>query len=212
VLALGPRPRAFGVEMLQSGPYAWLMAIVPGFNGVRVPARFTLIAVLCLSIATALCLARLRARPMLSAIVLVIALLETWPKPIAQPQLPPLIDRRVLTPQATAVLELPTSGFQEFGALYRAMFHRRPIVNGTSGYTPVSYFDLMICMEARDKDHAACLTPVRRVGSIDVVIDRQHDADGSTERLIAQLPEAQFRFQSRQFTIFHLPGLPAATH
>jgi hypothetical protein len=213
VLAMGPLPRAFGVGLLPSGPYAWLMTIVPGINGVRVPARFTLLAMLCLAIATALMLARVRLnRVALSAIAL-LALLDTWPKPIEQPTLPPLVDRHVLTPQAVAVLELPTGGFQEYTALYRAMFHGHPVVNGTSGYTPASYFDLMICLEARNRDHVHCLTPVRRAGPIDVLIDRQHDGSSETEQFIAQVPDAQFRFQNRQFTVFHLPALPAAaTH
>jgi hypothetical protein len=213
VLALGPRPRVLGVQLLPTAPYAWLMTIVPGINGVRVPARFALLAILCLAVATALLLARTRLNRVAFTAIALLALLETWPKAIDQPILPPLIDRHVLSPDAVAVLELPTGAFQEFLALYRSMFHGRPLVNGSSGYTPPSYWDMMVCLEARNRDHVECLNGARRAGSIDVLIDRQHDSSGETEHFIAQVPDATLRFQNRQFTVFTLPALPSvATH
>jgi hypothetical protein len=215
VLALGPTPRAGGVQLLASGPYAWLMAIVPGFTGVRVPARFTLVAVLCLAMATALLLARVqdampsRRRLVSVAITLigVIAIIETWPRPpIPLLPLPPLLEPIALTPNTAAVLELPVGEGQEFPAMYRAMFHRRPLVNGYSGYTPASYDVLRICLE--EKKSTDCLTSVRRAGSLDILIDRAHDTGGAWELFASQLPDAQFRYQTRQFTVFHLPALP----
>jgi hypothetical protein len=212
VLALGPRPRAGGVELLHQGPYAWLMAVVPGFTGVRVPARFTLLAVLCLAIAAALLLARVRLatatreRCVFGAIAL-IALLDTWPRPIGLPSVPPLVDPRVLAP-AAVVLELPVGWDHEFLALYRSMFHRHPLVNGYSGYTPASYDTLRLCLQGQ---YPYCLTQLRQLGPLDVVIDRQSDADGVWEHYALQLPDAQFQFQNRQFTIFHFPALPDST-
>jgi hypothetical protein len=209
VLALGPRPRVDGVEMLHAGPYAWLMAIVPGFTGVRAPARFALLAVLCLAIATALLLARvrlataMRERSVFGAIA-VIALIETWPQPIALPALPPLVDPRVLTPDA-AVLELPVSEDQDFFAVYRAMFHRHPLVNGYSGYIPESYGTLRLCLRGQ---HPYCLTRLRMHGALDVLVDRQHDPGGLWEQFAMQLPDAQVHFQDRQFAIVRLPALP----
>jgi hypothetical protein len=210
LLALGPEPRAGGIRFLPSGPYAWLMAIVPGFTGVRVPARFTLIAVMCLAIATALLLARVRLASvsrerLLFCAVALAALLETWPRAIPMMPLPPLVDPHALTPGA-AVLELPVDDNQEFPALYRAMFHRHPLVNGYSGYTPASYEELRGCLALKNPD---CLIPMRRAGSLDVLIDRQNDRGGTWELVISQLPAAQFRYQTRQFTVFHLPAQTA---
>ena len=39
VLSLGPRPAAFGWQLPFPGPYAWMTAVVPGMDGLRVPAR-----------------------------------------------------------------------------------------------------------------------------------------------------------------------------
>src|SRR5262249_39851166 len=53
LLSLGPRPTFFGRTFLDPGPYAWLLAL-PGFDSLRVPARFWMIAILCLSTGAAL--------------------------------------------------------------------------------------------------------------------------------------------------------------
>jgi len=39
VLSLGPEPSAGSHRLLASGPYLWLVRIVPGMDGLRVPAR-----------------------------------------------------------------------------------------------------------------------------------------------------------------------------
>ncbi len=234
LLALGPEPRAGGIQFLPSGPYAWLMAKVPGFTGVRVPARFTLIAIMCLAIATALLLARVRLASvsregLLFGAIALAALLETWPRAIPMMPLPSLIDIHALTPDS-AVLELPVGENQEFPALYRAMFHRHPLVNGYSGYTPKSYDELRDCLASaphpltmdnrpgntdnragNPDNRAGCLTPVRRAAPLDVLIDRQNDRGGTWEMFISQLPDAQFRYHTRQFTVFHLPALAAGS-
>jgi hypothetical protein len=203
VLAMGPVLRIAGNEVAAGGPYAWLMTIVPGFTGVRVPARFTLVAMLCLSMAAAILIARLRRR-WIGIAVAAIALMEVWLRPIPLLPLPPLLEAMALTPTARAVLELPVGNAQEFPALYRSMFHRRPLVNGYSGYTPRAYDALRGCLENKRED---CLTPIRQAGSIDVVIDRGNDPDQAWELFVSQLPDAQFRYHTRQFTVFHLPAL-----
>ncbi|MEO6213608.1 MAG: hypothetical protein ABIP65_08280, partial [Vicinamibacterales bacterium] len=62
VFSLGPAPRLFGRKILAEGwhavsPYSWLLAL-PGFDSLRAPARFWMVAVLCLSVVAALLLAR----------------------------------------------------------------------------------------------------------------------------------------------------------
>ena len=158
---------------MPSGPYAWLMTIVPGFTGVRVPARFTLVATLCLSMAAAILIARLRQR-WIGIAVAAIALMEVWLRPIPLWPLPPLLDAMALTPTARAVLELPVGNAQEFPALYRSMFHRRPLVNGYSGYTPRAYDEL----RGLSGTQARGLPDADPAGRIDPRCDRSRKRSG----------------------------------
>ena len=61
VLAWGPFPTFREQQVLYHAPYSWLMAL-PGFDSVRVPARFWMLGILCLSAAGGLALAQLTAR------------------------------------------------------------------------------------------------------------------------------------------------------
>ena len=57
VLAAGPAPRAFGRQFLYKAPYAWFMAF-PGFDAIRVPARFVMLATMCMAVVVAFAFAR----------------------------------------------------------------------------------------------------------------------------------------------------------
>ncbi len=52
VLTLGPRPD-FGFGRLETGPYDWLLLLLPGLDGLRVPARFAMVGFLGLSVLAA---------------------------------------------------------------------------------------------------------------------------------------------------------------
>jgi hypothetical protein len=53
LLACGPVLSMHGVLTLDPAPYRWLMAL-PGFDELRVPSRFWMVGVLCLSVAAGL--------------------------------------------------------------------------------------------------------------------------------------------------------------
>jgi hypothetical protein len=57
VFSLGPDPMILEHRLLYQAPYGWLMRL-PGFDGLRVPARFWMMAVACLSVLAALAIAR----------------------------------------------------------------------------------------------------------------------------------------------------------
>ena len=61
VLALGPEPTVMDRPALSQSPYGWLMGL-PGFDGLRVPARFWMMALACLSVVAALAVHRLDGR------------------------------------------------------------------------------------------------------------------------------------------------------
>jgi hypothetical protein len=94
VCALGPEPRLFGRPILYEPPYAWLMR-VPGFDTLRVPARFAMLFVLCQCVLLALAVARWSSRqlrpqlvevPLRGAAVVVLALQESDPESLADLQ------------------------------------------------------------------------------------------------------------------------------
>ena len=61
VFALGPEAFFFGSRALYQAPYGWLMRL-PGFDGLRVPARFWMMALVCLTVLAALAIDRLHGR------------------------------------------------------------------------------------------------------------------------------------------------------
>src|SRR5690606_32795960 len=59
LLSLGPVPESQGRELGVEGLYAWLYAYVPGFDGLRAPARFAMVGYVFLMILAGYGLARL---------------------------------------------------------------------------------------------------------------------------------------------------------
>lgn len=149
VCSFGPTVRVWGHVATRHGPYAWLLKIVPGMDGMRVPSRFAMILNAALVVMAAYgahaLLARLRPsmRPWAAAVIVVVILAEGWVVPLTTLAYNPIgrvEDRAVadwLKPREPgAVLHLPTRGndFQEMSYQYATLFHGHPIVNGYSGY------------------------------------------------------------------------------
>src|SRR5262249_20851463 len=139
----------WGRVVTNHGPYDWLLRVVPGMNGMRVPARFAIIFFLALSVLVAFG-ARVAAahippsaRSLATAIATVVILAEgcSVPLPVhsyvarGSPADRAVADWLRDRPSG-AVLHLPvaTSNFQELHYQYATLFHQRPIVNGLSGY------------------------------------------------------------------------------
>ena len=165
-LALGPRIEALGGD-LGAGPYTWLLAFVPGFDGLRVPARFLMLVALFLSVLAgigAAALLEIRRRQL--AIALIAAgmsgiLFEAWVAPLRtnQPVIPdarffapepPSVGRRMnpiyrvvrQLPESAVLIEFPFGeSAHEILAVFYAGHHRRRLVNGYSGFFPRSYTD-----------------------------------------------------------------------
>ncbi len=149
VLSLGPHVRVWGHLVTTHGPYDWLLRVVPGMNGMRVPARFAIIFFLGLSVLVGFG-ARLsaihvpaRARSLATAIAVLAILAESCAVPL------PLhsygargrpADRAVAEwlggrlPGAVLHLPVRTSSVQELNYQFATLFHSHPIVNGMSGY------------------------------------------------------------------------------
>jgi multisubunit Na+/H+ antiporter MnhC subunit len=172
VLSLGPYPRLAGHQVLFRAPYSWLMEL-PGFGSIRVPGRFGMLFVLCLSVAAACAFASLtarlprRSRRIFAAVAATVVLIESWP---AAPVAAVPRSTAVLNSSTDPVVELPLGRIdRDIAALYHAMVHGQPIVNGYSGFFPPHYVVLDIALRDGDLD---ALAAVAAGGSLTVAIDR----------------------------------------
>jgi hypothetical protein len=196
---------------LALGPGAWwrpysLLAWLPGFEALRVPARFAMLATLCASIAAGLSFARLSphargARRVVAGVAIAGLCIDGWlrPMPLASPpgrvMLPPVRD--------AIVLELPADeGIVDVGAMYRQTQHRLPIVNGYSGHTPPHY--RILGMAIRRGDPSAILE-IAGGHALVISVNETLDRDGAIRRLVEGLPGIEARSGSSGGAMFVLP-------
>jgi hypothetical protein len=154
----GGRFVRFGIRYSYPMPY-WLLNSVPVLNGVRVPGRFSVVAILALDVLAALGLAWLMARVaarcrelalVVPAVALVLVLVEFFPRNIVtqQPAIPNPYSAIAAEPGRRAVLEIPLqwrTGFADFGDvqgdhsifLYYATRHGKPLASGMVARYPV---------------------------------------------------------------------------
>lgn len=175
VLMLGPEGQLMGERVWYKAPGAWLLEL-PGFDTVRVPARWATIQILSSSVLCALAVAAWqsrsrRAHPAVIGLVCAGLVVEGhYRLPLAMPPAP-----LPVSPTADLVVELPTRGWiEDVAAMYHGMSHGRPVVNGYSGYGPPHYAWLSADLQARC---FASLDALRRGRSIDVLIHAT-DAEG----------------------------------
>jgi F5/8 type C domain-containing protein len=182
VLALGPEPRFLGRPAIYEAPYAWLLQL-PGFDTLRVPARFASLMVLCecvlLGVALARWLPRVR-RPQVAVAILAMGILgdgfvrvHVEPVPPTGPQWPA---------EVAAVIELPNiGGTGDLGPVYRSMFHGRPSINGYSGYYPPHYLPLVVAIQER---LLPVLAEVARGQLIGIAVNRSGDQARTIEAML----------------------------
>jgi len=166
LLSLGPIIFSKGMRIAGDGPYWWLYDNVPGYDGLRVPARVAMIVTLFLAVLGgygAAVVERWFTRGRATAIVLalgVIFLAEstaapvemngTWgPADLNRPparlltgkELPPVYDAIRALPASAAIIEFPFGDEQhDLRYMVASASHWRPLVNGYSGGAPASYY------------------------------------------------------------------------
>ena len=85
--------------------------------------------------------------------------------------------------------------------LYRSVEHRRPIVNGYSGYFAPHYWALQYLLEQGDPD---ILTRLSSRGAFEVVIGIDLDPDGRWRRFVAAHPQAELVYQDAAYTTYRV--------
>lgn len=200
VLTLGPDPTIMDRRFIYQAPYGQLMRL-PGFDGLRVPARFWTMAIACLSVVAGLAAHRLpqSRRRTLVALACVGLLVDGWPRQFIVLQAPEL---RPSPPGVSSRLELPMSDDIDTQAIYRQMFDGVPLRNGYSGYIAPHYYALRMLIDQRDP---RILQELSRVGPLGVVIDHAGDADGSLRRFVSEQPGAVLSHTERDWSSYTLP-------
>lgn len=128
------------------GLFSLLYHLFPAYHALRVPSRAGVIFLLAIALLAALGLGRIRPKGVRVALV-ALAMAECFCGPLPfrmeKPTLPPIYGPVLRLQGPGALLELPLpppERFQDNAVyVYRSIFHRRPLVNGYSGFVPASY-------------------------------------------------------------------------
>lgn len=201
VLALGPDPTFFGNRALYEAPYRWLMRL-PGFDGLRVPARFWMMCLVCLSVLAALAINRLhgRARRVVVALAAAGLVLDGWPKTFF---VLPEPERRPAPPGIVARLDLPLTLDVDAQALYQQTFEEIPLYNGFSGYGAPHLYPMRELLLAGDVRILQALTSR---GAVGVVIDHHFDEKGQHRQFVAAYPGARLHESHATWSSYVLPA------
>jgi hypothetical protein len=200
LLSLGPRPTLHGSPLGVPGPYALLMNL-PGFNGMRVPARLWMLSILCLAVVAALVISRLESRRLRRAVVLVATagvLLDGWPRAFPIAWVPAM---RSTTTGANARLGLPLRE-NETETMYGAIAQARPVFNGYSGYFAPQHFAMRYLLERHDP---RILARLAASAPIEVVVEAARDADGAWSRYVEGHDGARRVDARPEWTSYELP-------
>lgn len=205
ICALGPDPTFMNQRVLYQPPYGWLMRL-PGFDGLRVPARFWMMSLACLSIVAALAVDRLkgRSRRLVIAVAAAGLLIDGWPRTFI---VFPAPEPRPSPAGVVARLELPLSDDTDAQALYRQTRDRVALYNGFSGYFAPHYYALRTMIEDRDPRILRVLTAP---GPIGVVIDHAGDPDGSLRKFVLAYPGASRERGEATWSSYRLPQSASA--
>jgi hypothetical protein len=148
------------------GPYLFLYKYVPGFDGLRVPARFHIFVMFTLSVFAAFGVKKLLLggrswkTSLGKALIVLLILVEYASMPLPVKSIPvkkeiPEVYQWLLTKKEDLVLlELPLPNFEKGRALveclrlYYSIYHWKKMVNGYSGYFPPLFDE--ICRRWKD--------------------------------------------------------------
>ena len=181
-------PKAGDTHVSGFGLYGVLYHYVPGFNGVRVPARYAMIAGLFLAVLAGYGATELRAR-LASVVVSVLILIEgaaipmeinrTWAAERSEPparvfpasHAPPVYARVASLPAGSAITEFPFGDAAwEIRYVYYSHAHWKPITNGYSGAFPPGYKARVARLQKVDVDPEAAWRALVDSGTTHVVL------------------------------------------
>jgi len=162
-LAMGPTLTVFGQKIIE-GPYYFFYYLFPGFDGLRVPPRISIIVMLGLAVLSAWALADFTrekasgARRFLIAFFIGVLLIVEYisiPLPLARAkkkeEIPPIYASIQKLPAGTAMLKFPMPGENQYifdsETMYYSIYHWKRLVNGYSAHFPPGYKMIREAME-----------------------------------------------------------------
>jgi hypothetical protein len=212
-LSLGPIPQSLGRPVEIVAPYRLLLEYVPGFDGVRVPARFAMIVAFALAALAgygAAWLSQTRLGPAILIVAAVVAVLEGTRLPfivngafalrdfnapearLFRPARAPAVYREFATQPSDAVLiELPL-GPPDFDlrAMFYSIVHWRPVVNGYSGFYPPHYGRLITALSEIPRHADVSIETLRSTGATHLILHQAAYRDGEGEATAQALAAA----------------------
>jgi hypothetical protein len=168
---------AFSVEVslgMHGSVFPLLYQYVPPYGGIRVPARYSVMAGMSLAVLAGYGAVRLfqrwpRARGASLAVMLAAIVVESLPNiTLKDPwRLPPPIYASLDPDKPEVLAEFPMPGegaweFAEFAYLYFSTFHWQKLVNGQSGWLPPTYIENIKAARSFPSDDA--VTHLRSLG------------------------------------------------
>jgi hypothetical protein len=212
-LSLGPSPQVLGRPLDLASAYRFLWDHVPGFEGLRVPARFAMIATLMLSALAAFgaaAMARVRFGIVALAVLAAFFLFEAGAAPFVVNGMSPLRDfttppaRLDLPSRAPAVYravnqlppgavlaELPLGDHDyDLRAMYYSIDRWRPILNGYSGFFPPHYGRAIVALTEVPRHADISMGMLHELGATHVIVHEAAylDTEGAnTTRALQQL-------------------------
>ncbi len=191
VLSLGPILRVAGHRIWIPLPYAALWYVVPGFQSMRASGRYSVLVLLATAALAALGYEVVRRRlaaagrerwmfPATLALTTLLAWSVPWPMvPFPQrDELPPVVAWLERQPGEPPVLNLPVpareedEGFRDVTRQIHAIYHRKPLVDGVTGFVPLPHRRLRQVMQGFPSDSS--LAEAARFGTRLIVV---HYAD-----------------------------------
>jgi hypothetical protein len=201
VLSLGPMPTTGGARIEGIGLYGLLYDHIPGFEGLRVPARYAMMAALFLAMlagAGAAALARRAHGPVIVGIAALACLAEGFAAPLpvngTWADVAPIEPARVFPaygaprvyhtlarlPPGTVVSEFPFGpAAWELRYVFYATVHHQRLVNGYSGYFPRGYQQRVARIARIAEDPASAWRALVDAGTTHVVLHRTGLREGA---------------------------------
>ena len=210
-LSLGPSPQSLGRPVDIASPYRWLLENVPGFDGVRVPARFAMIVACMLSVLAgygAAHVAGWRRGRWVLGILAALVFAEGVQIPFVVNAMTPLRDyntpeARVYVPErapavyvamarqppASVLVELPL-GVPDYDlrAVYYSASRTYRLANGYSGFFPPHYSQLTGALSEIPRHPELSRDALDAVGATHVIVHEgaYRDAEGTMTTTVLQ--------------------------